>query len=82
MGNLIARKMLFVCGKLEVSFSYLPMGIDREIQHLARRLNKISPIISPPTLRVITQSSEEPEPEGLGPWDLLVLIEPKKVCGP
>ena len=54
------------------------MGIGREIDGLRRRLTKIQPLIDPPKLRCIVQGADEPTPEGLTPWDLLIKIEAKK----
>ena len=58
----------------------LSMSAKSELNHLQARIQKIAPLISPPTLRVVVVKEGEalPKPSEITRWDLLVNIEAKK----
>jgi hypothetical protein len=47
------------------------------LQHLQNRVDRLKPLVVPPTLRLITLEAEAP-PEDLTRWDLVLKIEPKR----
>ena len=61
----------------------LSMSAKSELNHLQARIQKIAPLISPPTLRVVVVKEGEalPKPSEITRWDLLVNIEAKKQVG-
>jgi len=54
------------------------MGLDREIDALRKRLNRIVPIAVPPTLLMHVFRQGEKNPTGGGPWEMSLMIENKK----
>jgi len=53
------------------------MGLERELSSLRRRLNKIAPMVQPPTLSMTVISGDDPVPDP-SPWNLTIYIESKK----
>tara|TARA_R100001015_G_C4496759_1_gene72582 strand:- start:398 stop:586 length:189 start_codon:yes stop_codon:yes gene_type:complete len=56
------------------------MGLDRELEAMRRRLNKIAPIVSPPELKMNIYSEEEwdnKKPTSKSQWEIDLVIEKK-----
>jgi len=57
------------------------MGLDRELEAMRRRLQRIAPIKSPPELRMDIYTEEEwnnKKPTESSPWVLDLIIEDKR----
>ena len=56
------------------------MGLDRELEAMRRRLNKIAPIVSPPELKMNIHTQEEwnnKKPTSKSQWEIDLVIEKK-----
>ena len=56
------------------------MGLDRELEAMRRRLNRIAPIKSPPDLKMNILTQEEwnnKKPTDRSQWELDLIIEDK-----
>ena len=56
------------------------MGLDRELEAMRRRLNKIAPIVSPPELKMNIHTQEEwdnKKPTSKSQWEIDLVIENK-----
>ena len=53
------------------------MGLERDIAAMRRRLNKIVPMVQPPTLSMTVISGDDPVPAP-SPWNMTIYIESKK----
>ena len=53
------------------------MGLERDIASMRRRLNKIVPIVKPPTLSMTVISGDDPVPAS-SHWNMTIYIESKK----
>ena len=56
------------------------MGLDRELEAMRRRLNKIAPILSPPELKMNIYSEKEwdnKKPTSKSQWEIDLVIEKK-----
>ena len=57
------------------------MGLDRELEAMRRRLNRIAPIKSPPELRMNIYSEQEwknKKPTSKSQWEIDLVIEEKR----
>ena len=57
------------------------MGLDRELEAMRRRLNRIAPIKSPPQLKMNIFTEQEwnnKKPTERSPWVLDLIIEDKR----
>ena len=52
------------------------MGLERDIAAMRRRLNKIVPMVQPPTLSMTVISGDDPVPAP-SPWNMTIYIESK-----
>ena len=53
------------------------MGLDREIEAMRRRLNKIVPQVRPPQLKFLVFNEGEKNPTSGSQWELSCMIERK-----
>ena len=56
------------------------MNLDRELQRMKLKVERLSHQKNPPTLKMLMVDSPEEIPEDLGPWILPVYIEPKQAA--
>ena len=54
------------------------MGLDRELEAMRRRLNRIAPIKSPPELKVHVFNEGEKNPTSGSQWELSIMVEKKR----
>ena len=52
------------------------MGIERELENLRKRLNRLAPEIVPPKLKMHILGASDEAPKGSA-WEMIVRIEPK-----
>ena len=52
------------------------MGIDKELERLHRRLQRITRIEKPPTLKMVMIGASEEVPE-TSPWEIVLKVEGK-----
>jgi len=55
-----------------------PMNISSQIERIENRLSRIRILQQPPKLQMLTVNIGEERPVDLGPWDLVLQIEPKR----
>ncbi len=56
----------------------LQMSLSSEVQRLRDRINRIAPVVRPPTLGLILTQEGDQRPIEVGPWDLWIEIENNK----
>ena len=54
------------------------MALFNEINRLQEKINRISPRVSPPELRMNIYQSGEEVPENKSPWEMSVYVEGKE----
>ena len=52
------------------------MGLERELSSLRRRLNKITPMVQPPELKIHVISASDPVPAHTA-WEMVIRVEEK-----